>query len=69
MFDRYLLTSCIGESDEFVSVAKMKNHLFMGVTLCMKNLFGLPPPNRPEGRVRHYFHHAIGCPTCSPTWP
>ena len=59
MFDRYLLTSCIGESDEFVSVAKMKNHLFMGVTLCMKNLFGLPPPNRPEGRVRHYFHHAI----------
>lgn len=59
MFDRYLLTSCIGESDEFVSVAKMKNHLFMGVTLCMKNLFGLPPPYRPEGRVRHYFHHAI----------
>ena len=59
MFDRYLLTSCIGDSDEFVSVAKMKNHLFMGVTLCMKNLFGLPPPNRPEGRVRHYFHHAI----------
>ena len=59
MFDRYLLTSCIGEADEFISVAKMKNHLFMGVTLCMKNLFGLPPPNRPEGRVRHYFHHAI----------
>ena len=59
MFDRYLLTSCIGEADEFVSVAKMKNHLFMGVTLCMKNLFGLPPPNHPEGRVRHYFHHAI----------
>ena len=59
MFDRYLLTSCIGEADEFVSVAKMKNHLFMGVTLCMKNLFGLPPPNQPEGRIRHYFHHAI----------
>ena len=59
MFDRYLLTSCIGEADEFVSVAKMKNHLFMGVTLCMKNLFGLPPPNRPDGRIRQYFHHAI----------
>ena len=25
MFDRYLLTSCIGETDEFISVAKMKN--------------------------------------------
>ena len=59
MFNQYLLTSCIGDSDEFISVAKMKNHLFMGVTLCMKNLFGLPPLNRPEGRVRHYFHHAI----------
>ena len=59
MFDRYLLTSCIGEADEFVSVAKMKNHLFMGVTLCMKNLFGLPPPSHPAGRIRHYFHHAI----------
>ncbi len=59
MFDRYLLHAAIGESDEFVSVAKMKNHSFMGVTLSMKNLFGLPPSNQPIGRVRHYFHHAI----------
>ena len=59
MFKRYLLSSSIDESDEFISVAKMKNHLFMGITLCMKNLFGLPPLNRPEGRIRHYFHHAI----------
>lgn len=59
MFDRYLLNAAIGEADEFVSVAKMKNHSFMGVTLCMKNLFGLSPSNQPSGRVRHYFHHAI----------
>ena len=58
MFDRYTLSACL-EGAEVVSVAKMKNHAFMGVTLCMKNLFGLPPTMPPEGRVRAYFHHFI----------
>ena len=30
MFDRYLLTSCIGEADEFVSVAKIRLPDMMG---------------------------------------
>jgi len=58
MFSRYILNSCFADADAVVSVAKMKNHAFMGVTLCLKNLFGLcpmPPPNRP----RNYFHHII----------
>ena len=59
MFQRYTLSRCFSEADEVVSVAKMKNHLFMGVTLCTKNLFGLTPTIPPEGRVRTYFHHAI----------
>lgn len=59
MFKRYTLNACFQDADEVVSVAKMKNHLFMGITLCMKNLFGLPPTVPPEGRVRSYFHHAI----------
>ena len=59
MFDRYTLSAIFKEADEVVSVAKMKNHLFMGITLCMKNLFGLPPMSPPAGRVRTYFHHAI----------
>ena len=59
MFQRYTLSRCFSEADEAVSVAKMKNHLFMGVTLCTKNLFGLAPTIPPEGRVRTYFHHAI----------
>ncbi|AWT59735.1 MAG: hypothetical protein DF168_00929 [Candidatus Moanabacter tarae] len=59
MFDRYTLSSVFKEADEVVSVAKLKNHLFMGITLCMKNLFGLPPMTLPSGRVRTYFHHAI----------
>lgn len=59
MFDRYTLSGVFEDADEVVSIAKMKNHLFMGVTLCMKNLFGLPPMVPPRGRVRSYFHHAI----------
>ena len=58
MFDRYTLSGCF-EGAEVVSVAKMKNHLFMGLTLCMKNLFGLPPITMPEGRSRAYYHHFI----------
>ena len=59
MFQRYTLNRCFSDADEVVSVAKMKNHLFMGVTMCTKNLFGLTPTIPPEGRVRTYFHHAI----------
>ena len=59
MFQRYTLSSCFREADEVVSVAKMKNHTFMGVTLCTKNLFGVTPTIAPEGRVRTYYHHAI----------
>ena len=59
MFDRYTLSGIFAEADEVVSVAKMKNHAFMGVTLTTKNLFGLPPMTRPEGRTRSYFHHLI----------
>ncbi len=65
MFDRYTLTGCL-EGAEVVSVAKMKNHAFMGVTLCMKNLFGLPPISPPAGRVRTYFHHYIRLPYVLP---
>jgi hypothetical protein len=59
MFDRYVLSSVFDESDEFVSIAKMKNHAFMGITLTTKNLFGLPPMIPPEGRTRSYYHHLI----------
>ncbi|MBN1401259.1 MAG: DUF362 domain-containing protein [Anaerolineae bacterium] len=58
MFDQYLLHEAAVETDAFVSVQPMKNHAFMGVTLCLKNLFGLPPME-PYGRTRSYFHHII----------
>jgi len=58
MFKQYLLSESVVDTDAFVSVQKMKNHAFMGVTLCLKNLFGLPPME-PHGRTRSYFHHII----------
>ena len=58
MFDRYTLHEAFGEADAFVSLSKMKSHKFMGITLCLKNLFGLCPVP-PHGRVRKYFHHVI----------
>ena len=61
MFARYQLHSEIAEADEIVSIAKMKNHGFMGITLTTKNLFGLPPMP-PYGRARSYFHHIIRLP-------
>jgi len=58
MFTRYHLSECFADADAVVSVAKMKSHLYAGVTLCMKNLFGLCP-FPPLGRTRAYFHHFI----------
>jgi uncharacterized protein (DUF362 family) len=61
IFRQYLLPRSAVDSDAFVSVSKMKSHAFMGVTLCLKNLFGLPPMP-PHGRARAYYHHIIRLP-------
>ncbi len=61
MFNEYVLPEAAIDVDEFISVAKLKNHLFMGVTLCTKNLFGLTP-GEPESHTRTYFHHVVRMP-------
>mgnify|MGYP006419341653 CR=1 FL=1 len=61
MFSQYLLPESAVEVDEFISLAKMKNHGFMGVTLSLKNLFGLMPAE-PQGHARMYFHHLVRMP-------
>jgi uncharacterized protein (DUF362 family) len=61
MFQRYTMIESLMEADEVVSVATMKNHAFMGVTGCLKNLFGLMPPE-PHGRPRMYYHHLVRMP-------
>ena len=61
MFDEYPLPKTSVEADEFISVQKLKNHAFMGITLCMKNLFGLMSLP-PSGRTRAYYHHLVRMP-------
>lgn len=61
MFKQYLLPESAVDVDEFISVAKMKNHAFMGITLSLKNLFGLMP-GEPEGHTRTYYHHLVRMP-------
>jgi uncharacterized protein (DUF362 family) len=61
MFERYPVGAPWLECDELVDVQKIKNHNFMGITLCLKNLFGLMPL-LPKGRPRHYYHHLVRMP-------
>ena len=61
MFSQYLLPERAMDVDEFISVGKMKNHGFMGITLSLKNLFGLMP-GEPEGNTRTYYHHLVRMP-------
>jgi len=61
MFREYALPQRAMDVDAFVSVQKLKNHGFMGVTLCLKNLFGLVP-QEPQGRARQYYHHLVRMP-------
>lgn len=61
MFKHYVLPESALDVDEFISLAKMKNHAFMGITLSLKNLFGLMPAE-PEWHTRTYFHHLVRMP-------
>jgi uncharacterized protein (DUF362 family) len=61
MFGNYTLMEGLLAADEVVSVATIKNHAFMGVTGCLKNLFGLMP-TEPYGRPRTYYHHLVRMP-------
>jgi uncharacterized protein (DUF362 family) len=43
MFSSFEFNHAYEDTDVLVSIAKLKNHVTAGVTLSMKNLFGLPP--------------------------
>lgn len=61
LFKVYPIPQSVAEADAVVSVQKMKNHLFAGITLCLKNLFGLLPLQS-LGRPRAYYHHLVRLP-------
>jgi uncharacterized protein (DUF362 family) len=62
MFRHYAMQQRLMETDALVSVQRMKNHVFTGVTLTLKNLFGLVPMREPDGRSRQYYHHLVRMP-------
>jgi hypothetical protein len=61
LFRRYQFHPILREVDALISLATMKSHAFMGVTLTTKNLFGLCPVH-PQNRPRRYFHHIMRLP-------
>lgn len=58
MFRSYWLPRELADADAFVSLAKMKAHLSLGCTLCIKNLFGWMPPSI-YGAPRSYLHDRL----------
>ena len=62
MFRQYVMPECLMKADAVVNVQRMKNHAFMGITLTLKNLFGLVPMREPDGRARQYYHHLVRMP-------
>jgi uncharacterized protein (DUF362 family) len=55
---RYTLHHELAEAEAYVSLAKMKAHTGMGITLCIKNLFGWTP-TRVYGTPRNYLHDRL----------
>ena len=43
LFREYWLNHSYADCDVFVSIAKLKEHVTTGVTMSMKNLFGITP--------------------------
>lgn len=58
MFRSYQMPRELAEADAFVSLAKMKAHVSLGCTLCIKNLFGWMPTSV-YGAPREYLHDRL----------
>jgi uncharacterized protein (DUF362 family) len=60
IYTDFTFNHILEEVDAFVSVSKLKNHWWAGVTHTMKNLFGLVPARfytlRPQDNYRSAFH-------------
>lgn len=57
VYDQFYLNPILNELDVFISIGKMKCHPTTGVTLSLKNLFGLAPISRYR-RKEHHNHRS-----------
>jgi uncharacterized protein (DUF362 family) len=67
VFPAFQLNHSYEDCDFFVSLAKMKNHEEMGLTLCIKNLFGITPLGVYGNRETVFHYGQVQAPSGAPT--
>jgi len=67
VFPAFQLNHSYEDCDFFVSMGKMKNHEEMGLTLCIKNLFGITPLGIYGNRETVFHYGQVQAPAGAPT--
>ncbi|MCD6537870.1 DUF362 domain-containing protein [Candidatus Bathyarchaeota archaeon] len=57
-----MVSKSIAEVKAVVSIAKLEVHVSFGVSLTIKNLFGLPPHPRSTANRSFYIHYPVRLP-------
>jgi len=66
VFPAFQLNHSYEDCDFFVSLGKMKNHEEMGITICIKNLFGITPVGLYGGREPIFHYGQVQAPSGAP---
>ncbi len=66
IFPAFNLNHSYEDCDFFVSLGKMKNHEEMGVTMAIKNMFGITPTALYGGRERIFHYGQVQAPSGAP---
>jgi len=67
VFPAFLMNHSYEDCDYFVSMGKMKNHEEMGITICIKNLFGITPTGLYRDREQVFHYGYVQAPSGAPT--
>ena len=66
VFPAFLMNHSYQDCDFFVSLGKMKNHEEMGITICIKNLFGITPLGVYGDREKVFHYGQVQAPSGAP---
>jgi uncharacterized protein (DUF362 family) len=66
VFPAFQLNHSYEDCDFFVSLGKMKNHEEMGLTICIKNLFGITPLGMYGDREKVFHYGQVQAPSGAP---
>jgi uncharacterized protein (DUF362 family) len=67
VFPGFQMNHSYEDVDFFVSMGKMKNHEEMGLTICIKNLFGITPLGMYGDREKVFHYGQVQAPSGAPT--